>query len=175
MPEPRYAAAHSGTRPSPAMLGASSVRRLTRTGGVSIRLFSSRGRAVSLARCTGCPRGNCPGGGGRRHRPAGTTPDLVPWCRLRSISRKNRSSWTVRAASSSPGSPNTGDGVGERAAYAAERAAGPIRDGAMSMVTEWAKMAFLSGLGGVTGGTLTVECPTAHTGTPFHHILSACQ
>ena len=27
------------------------------------------------------------------------------------------------------------------------------------MVTEWAKMAFLSGLGGVTGGTLTVECP----------------
>ena len=27
------------------------------------------------------------------------------------------------------------------------------------MVTEWAKTAFLSGLGGVTGGTLTVECP----------------
>ena len=32
-------------------------------------------------------------------------------------------------------------------------------DGAMSMVTQWAKTAFLSGLGGVTGGTLTVECP----------------
>src|SRR6476659_5202568 len=29
----------------------------------------------------------------------------------------------------------------------------------MSMVTQWAKTAFLSGLGGVTGGTLTVECP----------------
>ena len=27
------------------------------------------------------------------------------------------------------------------------------------MVTQWAKTAFLSGLGGVTGGTLTVECP----------------
>ena len=27
------------------------------------------------------------------------------------------------------------------------------------MVSEWAKMAFLSGLDGVTGGTLTVECP----------------
>ena len=29
----------------------------------------------------------------------------------------------------------------------------------MSMVTRWAKTAFLSSLGGVTGGTLTVECP----------------
>jgi cyclopropane-fatty-acyl-phospholipid synthase len=29
----------------------------------------------------------------------------------------------------------------------------------MSMVTQWAKTAFLSGLDGVTGGTLTVECP----------------
>ena len=27
------------------------------------------------------------------------------------------------------------------------------------MLTRWAKTAFLSGLGGVTGGTLTVECP----------------
>src|SRR5688572_17472268 len=27
------------------------------------------------------------------------------------------------------------------------------------MLTRWAKKAFLSGLGGVTGGTLTVECP----------------
>ena len=27
------------------------------------------------------------------------------------------------------------------------------------MVTQWAKTAFLSGLGGVTGGTLTVACP----------------
>ena len=27
------------------------------------------------------------------------------------------------------------------------------------MLTQWAKTAFLSGLGGVTGGTLTVECP----------------
>src|SRR6476646_8421493 len=38
---------------------------------------------------------------------------------------------------------------------------GPNRfgDGAMSMLTRWAKTAFLSGLGGVTGGTLTVECP----------------
>ena len=35
----------------------------------------------------------------------------------------------------------------------------------MSIVTEWAKMAFLSGLGGVTGGTLTVSAPTAHTGS----------
>ena len=32
-------------------------------------------------------------------------------------------------------------------------------DGAMSMLTQWAKTAFLSGLDGVTGGTLTVECP----------------
>ena len=29
----------------------------------------------------------------------------------------------------------------------------------MSMVTQWAKTAFLSGLGGVADGTLTVECP----------------
>ena len=29
----------------------------------------------------------------------------------------------------------------------------------MSIVTRWAKTAFLSGLGGVSGGTLTVECP----------------
>src|SRR6478752_5769852 len=38
---------------------------------------------------------------------------------------------------------------------------GPNRfgDGAMSMLTRWAKTAFLSSLGGVTGGTLTVECP----------------
>ena len=27
------------------------------------------------------------------------------------------------------------------------------------MVTEWAKTAFLSGLAGLKGGTLTVECP----------------
>ena len=27
------------------------------------------------------------------------------------------------------------------------------------MLTRWAKTAFLSGLGGLTGGTLTVECP----------------
>src|SRR6187397_3714130 len=30
--------------------------------------------------------------------------------------------------------------------------------GAMSMLTQWAKTAFLSSLGGITGGTLTVEC-----------------
>src|SRR4029079_1363711 len=29
----------------------------------------------------------------------------------------------------------------------------------MSMVTQWAKKRFLSGLRGVTGGTLSVECP----------------
>ena len=52
------------------------------------------------------------------------------------------------------------DGVGERAAQAAETAGRTDScDGAMSMVTQWAKTAFLSGLGGVTGGTLTVECP----------------
>ena len=27
------------------------------------------------------------------------------------------------------------------------------------MLTQWAKTVFLSGLNGVTGGTLTVECP----------------
>ncbi len=29
----------------------------------------------------------------------------------------------------------------------------------MCMVTQWAKTAFLAGLGGVRGGTLTLECP----------------
>ena len=32
----------------------------------------------------------------------------------------------------------------------------------MSMVTQWAKTAFLSSLGGIKGGTLTVECPRPH-------------
>jgi hypothetical protein len=32
-------------------------------------------------------------------------------------------------------------------------------EGAMSMVTQWAKTAFLAGLRGVRGGTLTLKCP----------------
>ena len=39
------------------------------------------------------------------------------------------------------------------------RPARPIGDGAMSMVTRWAKSVFLSSLDGMTGGTLTVKCP----------------
>ena len=41
------------------------------------------------------------------------------------------------------------------------RAGGARRfvEGVRSMLTQWAKTAFLSGLDGVTGGTLTVACP----------------
>ena len=52
----------------------------------------------------------------------------------------------------------TADGVGERAAQATT-ATDRFVEGVRSMLTRWAKTAFLSGLGGVTGGTLTVECP----------------
>ena len=30
------------------------------------------------------------------------------------------------------------------------------------MVTQWAKTAFLAGLRGLRGGTLTLKCPDAH-------------
>ena len=43
----------------------------------------------------------------------------------------------------------TADGVGERAAHAAARRSDRFGDGVTSMLTQWAKTAFLSGLDGV--------------------------